>query len=45
MTEFLLEEIRAHGCMLSDEVLLDIWETNLELNTQGLCYWLAHVRQ
>lgn len=40
MTTYLLAEIREHGCQLSDSALLDIWETDLELNAQGLCVWL-----
>jgi len=38
--EYLLAEIRAHGCLLSEQTLLDIWETDLELNAQGLAVWL-----
>lgn len=40
MTTYLLAEIREHGCQLFDSALLDIWETDLELNAQGLCVWL-----
>lgn len=40
MTLYLLAQIREHGCLLPEEVLLDIWETDLELNAQGLCVWL-----
>jgi glyoxylase-like metal-dependent hydrolase (beta-lactamase superfamily II) len=40
MTVYLLEQIRAHGCQLSEAVLLEIWETDLDLNAQGLCVWL-----
>ena len=40
MTDYLLGEIRAHGCTLSDSELLDIWATDLELNAQGLGVWL-----
>lgn len=40
MTTYLLREIRAHGCLLSEAELLEIWETDLELNAQGLCVWL-----
>jgi len=40
MTDYLLIEIRAHGCTLSGEALLDIWATDLELNAQGLGVWL-----
>lgn len=40
MTDFLLDEVRAHGCRLSDAAVLDIWATDLELNAQGLAVWL-----
>lgn len=40
MTDYLLAEIRQHGCILPESTLLDIWATDLELNTQGLCVWL-----
>lgn len=40
MTDYLLTQIRAHGCQLPEAVLLDLWETDLELNTQGLEVWL-----
>lgn len=40
MTAYLFGEIRRHGCQLSDEALLAIWATDLELNAQGLCVWL-----
>lgn len=40
MTRYLLAEIRKHGCLLPDSTLLEIWETDLELNAQGLGIWL-----
>lgn len=40
MTDYLLAELRSHGCALADERLLEIWETDLELNAQGLVVWL-----
>lgn len=40
MTDYLLAEIRQHGCQLPDSTLLEIWATDLELNAQGLCVWL-----
>ena len=39
-TRYLLEQLRAHGCRLPEAELLDIWETDLELNAQGLGVWL-----
>lgn len=40
MTDYLQAEIRRHGCQLPDSELLTIWETDIELNTQGLEVWL-----
>ncbi len=40
LTELLLNEAHAHGCRLSDEEILDIWHLDLELNAQGLAFWL-----
>lgn len=40
ITAYLLNEIRAHGCQLPEAELLSIWETDIELNAQGLGVWL-----
>ena len=40
MTDYLLAEIRKHGCLLPESELLAIWETDMELNAQGLEGWL-----
>lgn len=40
MTDYLIGEVRAHGCRLPEGELLAIWETDLELNAQGLEVWL-----
>jgi glyoxylase-like metal-dependent hydrolase (beta-lactamase superfamily II) len=40
MTQYLLGELRSHGCTQPEVALLDLWETDLELNTQGLALWL-----
>lgn len=40
ITDYLLGEIRAHGCSLSTAELLEILATDLELNAQGLEFWL-----
>lgn len=45
MTAYLLAEIRAHGCKLPEHDLLALWETDLELNAQGLCVWLDSLSQ
>ena len=42
ITDYLLAEIRSHGCTLPEATLLDILGTDLELNAQGLAYWLDH---
>lgn len=40
ITDYLLAEVRRHGCQLGDSELLAIWETDIELNAQGLEIWL-----
>lgn len=40
LTQYLLSESQEHGCPLPEAELLDIWETDLELNAQGLEVWL-----
>ena len=40
LSAYLLSELSAHGCSLPAEHALDIWETDLELNSQGLEVWL-----
>ena len=40
ITAYLLAELQAHGCKLPTEHALDIWETDIELNAQGLEVWL-----
>lgn len=40
MTDYLLAELRKHGCQLPDSRILELWETDLELNAQGLVVWL-----
>lgn len=42
MTDYLLAEVRAHGCTVPEPTLREIWETDLELNSQGLNFWLDH---
>lgn len=44
MMDYLLAQIRAHGCDLPEANLLDLWETDLELNAQGLEIWLDTLR-
>ena len=40
LTRLLLNEARHHGCQLPEAQVLDIWHLDLELNAQGLAYWL-----
>lgn len=40
LTALLLDEAHRHGCRLRDEEILDIWHLDLELNAQGLAYWV-----
>ena len=42
LTAYLLAELRAHGCTLPDATIFDILATDLELNVQGLTWWLDH---
>ena len=39
MTDYLLKEVRAHGCTLPDADVKAIFATDLDLNAQGLNYW------
>lgn len=39
MTDYLLKEVRAHGCTLPDAEIKSIFKTDLDLNAQGLNYW------
>ena len=41
MTDYLLKEVRAHGCTLPDAEVKAIFATDLDLNAQGLNYWKA----
>lgn len=41
-TAYLLAELHAHGCTLPEAQILDVLATDLELNAQGLAYWLDH---
>lgn len=40
LTRYLLDELRAHGCTLTDDTILSLLATDLELNSQGLEVWL-----
>lgn len=40
LTTYLFDELQAHGCPLPSGRILELWETDLELNAQGLEVWL-----
>lgn len=44
LTDFLLAEARQFGCRLDEAALLELWQTDLELNAQGLGVWLDQQR-
>lgn len=45
LTQYLLDEVKAHGSRLSADTILDLWATDLELNSQGLGVWLDSLRK
>lgn len=42
ITSALLNDLRAHGCELPEATILDVLATDLELNAQGLAWWVDH---
>jgi len=40
LSDYVLAELRSHGCQLPEASILDILATDLELNVQGLTWWL-----
>ncbi|MBS1145205.1 MAG: fold metallo-hydrolase [Proteobacteria bacterium] len=42
LTAYLLAELRTHGCTLPEATILDILATDIELNVQGLTWWMDH---
>lgn len=42
ITDALITDLRAHGCTLPEATILDVLATDLELNAQGLAWWLDH---
>ena len=42
ITDMLLTDLRAHGCTLPEATILEVLATDLELNAQGLAWWLDH---
>ena len=42
ITDALLADLRTHGCSLPEADIIDVLATDLELNAQGLAYWLDH---
>jgi len=43
MKQLLLQNLQDFGCKLSEGVILECMEMDLQLNTQGLCYWIQDV--
>ena len=44
MRNWLLDELRAHGCRQADERLLELIEPDVQLNAQGIAFWLQSER-
>lgn len=42
LAELLLTETRSFGCRLSGQAILDIFAADLDLNAQGLAFWIDH---
>jgi hypothetical protein len=40
MQAYLLMQVRMFGCTLPDSQLIEIFATDIELNTQGIGVWL-----
>lgn len=43
LTDLLLTEARQFGCILPAEKMIEIYATDLDLNAQGLCFWLDNM--
>ena len=42
LSDLLLTETQRFGCRLSDEAILEIFAADLDLNAQGLAFWVDH---
>jgi glyoxylase-like metal-dependent hydrolase (beta-lactamase superfamily II) len=42
VSDLLLAETKQFGCRLPDQAILDIFAADLELNAQGLAFWVEH---
>ena len=42
MQKYFLTELKDHGCKLNSEVLYDLLQPDVVLNTMGLEFWLDH---
>jgi glyoxylase-like metal-dependent hydrolase (beta-lactamase superfamily II) len=40
LTQIYLERVRAHGCTMSDERIVELLSMDIELNAQGVAIWL-----
>ena len=45
LRKFLLDETKSFGCRLPQQEILDIFASDLELNAQGLGFWLDHQKK
>ena len=43
LAALLLDEARRFGCRLADDEILDVFAADLDLNAQGLAYWIDNV--
>lgn len=44
LTELLLGETHRFGCRLADAVIVDLFAADLELNAQGLAFWIDNAK-
>ena len=42
ITDYMIRELRAHGCTLPEDEIVAVLATDLELNAQGLAHWFDH---
>lgn len=40
LAAFLISELHEHGCPLTEDAILTLWDTDLKLNAQGLEVWM-----
>ncbi|NMG00989.1 MBL fold metallo-hydrolase [Aromatoleum toluolicum] len=42
ITDYMIGELRSHGCTLPEDEIVAVLATDLELNAQGLAHWFDH---